>query len=196
MAVRACSTRLEAWLPSRTRSDYGVGRSPRLGNPYSAGPVSGLVGEMSSYRYRRLVADRCTLANGVGVLPDVFTVTVSSIQRDSVPWSRCPDAIMVNMTSDITDKWHLAPPLCESRSTGAQDTDHEPQEPAKNDGWAPPKHPAFAGLVLQPVKAVRPDGPAVGVGCRNRDKIVPGSSQPPSWTPRPEAASAVWQLPC
>jgi hypothetical protein len=71
--------------PLADAEDHGVGRSLRPGNPYSAGPGRGLVGEMSPYWYCQLVADRCALANGVGVLPDGLTVTVPSIQRGSVP---------------------------------------------------------------------------------------------------------------
>src|SRR5215216_8112356 len=84
MAVRACSTQVVAWPPSRTQKtacrSFATAR-----NPYSAGPGSGLVGEMSPCSYRRFVADRYVLANGVGVLPDVFTVTCRPYSVSSVP---------------------------------------------------------------------------------------------------------------
>jgi hypothetical protein len=112
----------------------------------------------------------------------VFTVTVPSIQREL-----CARGVGVPASSwstrGLTSGTKLASraPSPRVQVNWRPGTDHQPHEPVKNDGWAPPKHPASAGLVLESAKAARPDGPAVGVGCRNRDKIPLGSSQPVSW---------------
>jgi hypothetical protein len=82
MAVRACSTQVVAWPPSRThKTTVSV---VRYGQeiPTALDREAVLSAKCLPCSYRRLAADRCALVNGVGVLPDVFTVTVPSIQRE------------------------------------------------------------------------------------------------------------------